>query len=893
MRRLPRKPPPDAGDELFPPGVGVEVVAEDYFDIADAPECSATSRYSVPSEVSLDEAVQAQVRYRLELKALDAEVCSEAYSQQPTPLGAHQDPARRRDVRATATATATPMSPVPVSRVHVSHAGDRSQQYDVHDHDSDLDRVDAPTHPSFGTADEDFSEAAHSPAFQVPPALDSLFPKSYFEVNENNLIVPVDVGLWDLLCDLRKNGRELSARVLFALLFHVCSSGALEGELDARELARLMWGSRRPRHWRGQLQKSASFAVGHVREHRGSDTSMSLVGNKIRYKVDRKFLGALGAMVTGGKIKLLRTVDHFQKLTPERLLNLRIKGGYPEHERPDKEMREIVASERHRCSSLVTIAKLAVNKKITVAFAPAYLGEPVACRRIGPIVQLLSQNVTRRCKVENAKIFAFSGNAKRQCPLLDPTKSYVVFGANGVRRGRGYLPSRWVKMLNNPGVRDFRALLDLWTKATELQLIIVGIDRDNRFYNAEELKALPLVALEKVHVRVYTPTGWQKSWSSLLGMTSEAEVAGKAPNTVFGDLPELRSLVMVRGLRASAQQINVDPGNLSRFLKTGAGLNPMQSAQLRLHVQGNYPSGGHDIADQFYHLITEYPGSLGWALAYLLVLHWPVIPLVPGSRKGHVRWKRYQKVLPTKEEVISWWRRWPNASIGLILGHLSGVFAIDVDNAEAEEALIRLLGQLPECTRQLSGGYSDESPYKRHFLFRHPAYATRGQAKPLVPGLEFRGRNGLLILAPSTHKSGKSTYNWEDGFAIWQRPLAPIPCEVEELLHKPVVKRGSSGEHPPVPQSENVRPSLKVQMAGFGGRSFSTNTLEFLRGSIFEGERNKRLFAAAQEIRDYGVPLEIAHKTLLPPGEYAGLTQEESLATIRSVYSRETRPRGK
>ena len=305
---------------------------------------------------------------------------------------------------------------------------------------------------------------------------------------------------------------------------------------------------------------------------------------------------------------------------------------------------------------------------------------------------------------------------------------------------------------------------------------------------------------------------------------------------------------------------------------------------MRQYLFETLPLGGPEIKAEFAKLIEQYPGNVGWALAYRRLLCWSVVPLKPGTREGHIKWKCYQTTLPSEEEIIRWWTWWPDASIGLILGPLSRVFAIDVDNEEANKALLDLLGDYPNCPRQLSGSYCAERPWKRHFLFRYPTdIRTGAKAEPLVTGLEFRGDRGLLILAPSMHKSGSGQYKWEPDHEILQQALPPVPEQIRKLLIS-LAKRDVA---PSVSQQVAVVEETSLPKYAYNGRTFSAMTRAFLDGKVHQGERNDRLFAAAREMRDYNATKEIATQLLMGAGTSVGLDEDEILRTINSVYSQQ------
>jgi hypothetical protein len=155
-----------------------------------------------------------------------------------------------------------------------------------------------------------------------------------------------------------------------------------------------------------------------------------------------------------------------------------------------------------------------------------------------------------------------------------------------------------------------------------------------------------------------------------------------------------------------------------------------------------------------------------------------VVPLRPGTKKPYIRWKQYQRRLPTEAEVRDWFRKWPDAGVGLVLGPVSDLLAIDSDGPDGAAALVGRLGIEPVAPRVLSGSHK---PGHFHLLFRHPGVSTRAKATPWHPKLEFRGRGGLLAAPPTRHASGQP-YAWDEGRSLDDLALADPPPAVVAAL---------------------------------------------------------------------------------------------------------------
>lgn len=131
---------------------------------------------------------------------------------------------------------------------------------------------------------------------------------------------------------------------------------------------------------------------------------------------------------------------------------------------------------------------------------------------------------------------------------------------------------------------------------------------------------------------------------------------------------------------------------------------------------------------------------------------WSIIPLEQGTKRAHVKWKKYQTEAATVEEVERWWSKWPDANIGIITGAVSGVIVLDVDSEEGFREIEERGGFPVTATVVTSKG--------RHFYFRHPGTGTIGNFARKIPGCDLRGDGGLVAAPPSVHSSGV-IYEWE------------------------------------------------------------------------------------------------------------------------------------
>jgi len=97
----------------------------------------------------------------------------------------------------------------------------------------------------------------------------------------------------------------------------------------------------------------------------------------------------------------------------------------------------------------------------------------------------------------------------------------------------------------------------------------------------------------------------------------------------------------------------------------------------------------------------------------------------------------------------------PDANIGIACGEASGFFVLDVDGPEGEQSLQALEnkhGPLPFTVQQRTGSGG------RHLLFKMPNADIRPKVR-LMAGLDVRGNDSYIVVAPSMHISG-NRYEW-------------------------------------------------------------------------------------------------------------------------------------
>lgn len=165
--------------------------------------------------------------------------------------------------------------------------------------------------------------------------------------------------------------------------------------------------------------------------------------------------------------------------------------------------------------------------------------------------------------------------------------------------------------------------------------------------------------------------------------------------------------------------------------------------------------------------------GLGAALAYLEA-DLSVIPVWPRDKRPLQSWKAYQVRRPTRPEVMSWWKRWPDAGVGVVCGRVSGLAVVDCDPRNGD-GLTTLADRLPRTPTAETGGGG------WHFYFRPLPGERLAKVPSLLPGIDLQGDGSYVIAPPSIHPSGRP-YHWLPGRALGEVPLAPLPLFIRQLI---------------------------------------------------------------------------------------------------------------
>lgn len=219
-----------------------------------------------------------------------------------------------------------------------------------------------------------------------------------------------------------------------------------------------------------------------------------------------------------------------------------------------------------------------------------------------------------------------------------------------------------------------------------------------------------------------------------------------------------------------------------------------------------------------------------------------------------VPWKAYQTTLPNSGQVRDWWRRWPDANIGMATGAFSKIIVLDCDSGEARQLVLEKGGleQAPAVWTGTPGGI--------HFWIEHPGYPVQNFVRE-IPGTDFRGDGGYVLLPPSLHHRG-ARYRWNEHTV--GKPPATIPEWLARLFQDRAA--GTSGD----------------------GTSVAPLDLNEILTGIEEGSRDEKLLRYARKMRGDDVPQAYAEQMIRQAARLCrpAFDEDAAVGKVRSAYAK-------
>jgi hypothetical protein len=213
--------------------------------------------------------------------------------------------------------------------------------------------------------------------------------------------------------------------------------------------------------------------------------------------------------------------------------------------------------------------------------------------------------------------------------------------------------------------------------------------------------------------------------------------------------------------------------------------------------------------------------------------------------------------------VARWWRRWPNANIGLVTGDRFDV--LDIDGQDGVATLRGLDQDLP-----LSGPVVQTGGGGWHYYLAPTGW---GNAQPIrgLTKVDWRGRGGYVVAPPSRHVSG-ARYRW----------LRPLTAELP-----PVPQPLAWRLRPAAPPPQARTPAPVAHPHGYARRVLAAECAQL--AATGRGGRNGRLWEATRNLYNFvaggALDEQEVEAALLAAAACCGLLDEEPRQTRRTIQS--------
>lgn len=148
------------------------------------------------------------------------------------------------------------------------------------------------------------------------------------------------------------------------------------------------------------------------------------------------------------------------------------------------------------------------------------------------------------------------------------------------------------------------------------------------------------------------------------------------------------------------------------------------------------------------------------AIKYATKYNWAVFP-VDAESKRPLTPHGCKDAKKDVGAIKHWWKKWPNANVGIATGSVSNLIVIDEDidrekDINGYQSVFqweKVNGSLPETITAITGrgGY--------HLYFQYSG-TDIGNRAGLIEGVDVRGEGGYVVAPPSIHPNG-TEYQWE------------------------------------------------------------------------------------------------------------------------------------
>ena len=258
---------------------------------------------------------------------------------------------------------------------------------------------------------------------------------------------------------------------------------------------------------------------------------------------------------------------------------------------------------------------------------------------------------------------------------------------------------------------------------------------------------------------------------------------------------------------------------------------------------------------------TTHTGLIDAAVDYAERLSWPVFPVLPNNKRPHGRLVPHglKEATTSIDRIRTWWRCEPRCNIGVATGVVFDV--LDIDGGDGWTSLAGAI----DGEACLPLGPVSLTARGAHYLFEPTGI---GNKAGVLPGLDWRGRGGYIVVPPSKHPSGDA-YQWatdpDEG-------LPAVPDWLHRLMEGPQPIRGSGDTQRPRAGNRYAEAALRGELSRIGAARVGTRNHAL----------NRAAFALGQLVAAQALDIDQVWDSLVAAGIEVGLTQKECEVTVES-----------
>lgn len=271
--------------------------------------------------------------------------------------------------------------------------------------------------------------------------------------------------------------------------------------------------------------------------------------------------------------------------------------------------------------------------------------------------------------------------------------------------------------------------------------------------------------------------------------------------------------------------------------------------------------------------------TLGEAALAYAARGWLVFPLIPGTKTPATKRGR-NNATTDPEKIKAWWKRTPNANIGIATGTDGKIISIDIDTGngkvgrESWKRIIEAYGHPPTTLRQTTchGG--------TQLIFAKPAGATIKMSQGRVGAdIDVKGEGGYIVTPPSevTNCGKPDCTTAHQAYAWIGSALTPIEILPGWLVELSQPKREKLFHPSPnLPITPELRREAKPLIEG------AVNAVETAQPGARNDQLNRSSFTLGRLVARGALSHDSAERLLETAAQMAGLDEEEIERTVGS-----------